>query len=1092
MISCSRSSLSRTLSRTLSRLSSSSFRLTRRSLLPTGVACALILAGTVTLSGAKPAAAGRVASLSPKLSASYGKLPLSFEPNLGQTDEQVKFISRGAGYTLFLTPTEAVFSLLQGDAAKNVSAADLLNPTPSAKQAPDAVLRVQLATPNRTAAIVGMEQLPGKTNYIRGNDPAKWQANIPTFAKLHYSEAFPGVDLVYYGNQGQLEYDFVVAAGADPNGIGLTFSGARGLRVDRESGDLVMKVGRKEVRFHKPVAYQSESSEAAAVAGGQRNFVAAQYRLESHNRVSFALGSYDRSRQLVIDPTLSYSTYLGGSSNDYATAIAVDGSGNAYVTGYTNSANFPVTSGAFQTSCGGGCSGTTEDAFVSKLDPTGSFLVYSTYLGGSANDLGNGIALDAAGDAYVVGQTFSSDFPITHGAFQTQCGGSSCSGGDGFIAKLTPDGSALVYSTYLGGTGINQANAIALDPSNNAYVTGYTQSLSFPVTPGGYQTSCKCSVHSVAFVTKLNSSGSALVYSTYLGGTNSDVAYSIALDSANNAYLTGYTHSTNFPTTAGAFQTKLTADTGAWVTKMNSIGNALVYSTYLGGNTTNTTTQCEACATAITVDSSGSAYVCGLTAESNFPVTPGAFQLTFMSSSSGHDAFITKFNPSGSALDFSTYAGGTGDDGATGIKLDGSGNVWFKGNTKSTDFPITPGAYQPASAGIYDAFVSELDPTGKILLYSTYLGGSGTEYGGATAVLAVDGQVPPNVYVVGYTNSTNFPVTAGSLQTSNAGANDGFVSKFAPSPNVGVSAGLNFGYESDGTKSAPQNITVTNTGNSNLIVSAVNITGTNSTDFAETNNCSTVAAQSTCTITVTFTPSIVGTENASVSITDNAPASPQLVSLTGYGLGDGPAVVFTPTSLTFADQLVGTVSAAQPITMSNVGNQSMSITKIVVTGNFLQTNNCGKNLAAGTNCTIMVSFKPLRPNILTGTVQISDNASGSPQSVALTGYGTYIVLSPTSLNFGTVTVGKSSAPQTVTFTNTANFAVTMKGISIIGTNSGDYSQTNTCGSTVAVGGSCTVTVTFKPTTTGIRTASLSIADGGGGSPQLVPLSGMGQ
>ena len=727
------------------------------------------------------------------------------------------------------------------------------------------------------------------------------------------------------------------------------------------------------------------------------------------------MGNYDHNRRLVIDPTLAYSTYLGGSSNDYATAIAVDNQGDAYVTGYTNSVNFPTTTGAYQTACSGGCSGTTDDAFVSKLDPTGSFLVYSTYLGGSANDHGNGIALDAAGDAYIAGQTFSSNFPVTRGAFQTKCGGGSCSKGDGFVTELNPEGSALVYSTYLGGSGVNQANAVVLDPSNNAYITGFTQSLEFPVTPNAFQATCNCQSHSVAFVTKLNSTGTALVYSTYLGGTNTDVGYSIALDSSNNAYLTGYTHSTNFPVTAGAFQTTLNAPTGAWVTKMNSLGTALVWSTYLGGVTT-INTPCEACATAIAVDSAGNAYVCGLTAEDNFPVTPGAYQTTFVGPTNGHDAFLTKLNPSGSEMVFSTYLGGNGDTGATGIGIDQSGNIWLKGNTKSAVFPVTPGAFQLTLAGQFDAYISEIDPTGSQLLYSSYIGGTGTEYGGATAVLALDQQSPPNVYMTGYTNSTDYPVIAGSLQTQNAGENDGFVSKFSPSPNVGLSAGLNFGYQSDGTTTAPQILTLTNTGNTTLNVSAVNITGPNAADFAQTSNCGTVAPQSTCPISVTFTPSIVGTETANVSLTDNAPGSPQIASLTGIGLGQGPFAVFSPASLNFGTVLIGTSSAPQSITLSNVGNLSLTVSKIVASASFTETNNCGSRVVPGGSCTITVTFKPTKPNGATGGIMVTDNAVGSPQSASLTGTGTYMLFTPASLNFGNITVGNSSTPQTITVT----------------------------------------------------------------------------
>lgn len=1015
----------------------------------------------------------------------YGKLPLSFEPNLGQADAQVKFLSRGSGYALFLTSQEAVLSFRQQDSQRD-------SKTSSGREATkaDAVLHMQLVDGHPDALITGVDELPGKTNYIRGNDPQKWNTNVANFAKVRYEKVFDGVDLVYYGNQGQLEYDFVVAAGANPGSIRLAFAGARGVSVDRQSGDLVLKVGTgpKEIRFRKPVAYQDVTGNAKA----DRQLIAADYVVDSRHQVSFQLGPYDHSKALLIDPTLAYSTYLGGTSNDYGTGIAVDGAGSAYVTGYTNSTSFPITSGSFQTTCSGGCSGTTVDALVTKLDPTGSFLVYSTYLGGAGNDYGNGIIVDGSGNAYIVGQTFSANFPTTAGAFQTSCGTGSCLAGDAFVTKLNPSGSALVYSTYLGGKSLNQGNGIALDAAGDAYVTGYTESTDFPTTRGALKTTCACSKFADVFVTELNPSGSTLVYSTYLGGSKQDVAYGIALDPSNNAYVAGFTQSTDFPTSPGAFQKISGAMITGFVSALNSTGSALIYSTYLGGNTTGTT-PCETCVTSIAVDSTGNAVVTGLTAESNFPTTPGAYQTVFKSGSNGHDAFITKLNPGGTAAIFSTYLGGSKDDGVTGVAYDSAGNVWLRGNTASTDFPVTPGAFQTVSGGNFDAFVAELDPTGSLLLYSSYLGGSGVEYGGATRMLALDHQSPPNIYITGYTDSTNFPTSAGSLQPGLAGANDVFVSKFSPSPNVGLSpSSLNFGNQNDGTTSAPQIVTLTNTGNENLNVTGVSVTGTNSHDFAETNNCSRVAPNATCSISVTFTPSISGNETADVSITDNATDSPQLVSLVGVGTGGGATVVLSPTSLSFATQLVNTISAGQKVTLTNTGTASLSITSIAASGDFDQINTCGTSVAAGASCSITVKFKPTTLNTRTGSITVTDNATSSPQTVSLTGTGTYIQLAPTLLNFGTVTVGSSSTPQAITLTNTDSVAVAIQGVSLTGVAKSDYSQTNTCGSSVAKGASCSINVTFKPTATGTRTAKVSIADFGGASPQTVQLTGTGQ
>jgi hypothetical protein len=1015
--------------------------------------------------------------------AGFGHLPLSFEPNNGQSDSRVRFLSRGAGYTLFLTDEGATLSFVGRKVPHSPNV-----PHQQSDGMTDSALRMRLVGARREPVISGIEELPGKTNYFRGKDPTRWNANIPNFAKVRYQDVFDGVDLVYYGNQGRLEYDFVVAAGANSGAIELGFSGARGLHIDKRTGDVVLQVGKgaDDLRFRKPIAYQEEST------GKGKRMIAADYVLDSQSRVRFQLGPYDHTKALVIDPTLSYSTYLGGSSNDYGTSIAVDSAGSVYVTGYTNSAAFPTTGGTLQTACGGGCSGTTVDAFITKLDPTGASLVYSTYLGGSANDQANGIALDAAGDAYVVGQTYSSDFPTTAGAFQSSCGGNNCAAGDAFVAELDSRGSTLLYSTYLGGSGIDQGNGIALDASGDAYIVGYSQSTNFPTTPGSYQKTCTCSKAADVIVSELNPNGTALVYSTYLGGGSGDEGYAIALDASNNAYVTGYTHSTNFPTTPGAFLSTIGANEAGFVTELNSSGSALVYSTYMGGSTINTT-PCETCTTSIAVDSSGNAYVTGLTAELNFPTTPGAYQTVFRSSAKGHDAFVTKLNPAGTALVFSTYLGGSNDDGAISIALDSSGNVWVKGNTQSSNFPVTPGAFQTVVGGNFDAFVSELDPTGSTLLYSSYLGGSGAEYGGATRMLVVDNQTPPNVYVTGYTNSTNFPTIAGAFQPAAAGLNDAFVSKFSPSPNAGLApASLSFGNQIDGTTSPPLTVTLTNTGNENLNVSGVGITGTNGADFAETSSCGQVTPSSTCTISVTFTPTIVGSETGALSVTDDAADSPQSVTMSGVGIGSGPQVLLSSSSLNFGTQVIGASGVSQVVTLSNIGNGALNITSITSSGDYSQVNTCGSSVDAGSNCTITVTFNPTGINTRTGNVTVTDDATTSPQVVSLTGVGTYFLLSPTSVNFGTVAVGTSSSPQAITLTNKASAPFAIRSVSITGVSRADYSQTNTCGSRLTAGASCSITVTFKPTLTGTRSALISVTDLAGGSPQTAALSGTGQ
>jgi Beta-propeller repeat len=687
----------------------------------------------------------------------YGKLPLSFEANQGQADTRVKFLSRGSGYTLFLTSDEAIFSL-RGDKAKDEASgvSRQLRPSP-AVLATNAVLQMKLVKANRAAKVTGTDELPGTSNYFIGNDPAKWRGNVPTYSKVKYEEIYSGIDLVYYGNQRQLEYDFVVAPGADPSRIRLKFRRAGKFRID-DKGDLVLGADGDEVRLQKPQVYQ--------YANGTRKAVEGHYWMAGANTISFRVAAYDRSKPLVIDPVLVYSTYLGGSGEDAGYGIAVDTSGNAYVTGYTLSTDFPIIPGAFQTTCGGGCNYTndTRDVFVSKLNASGSALIYSTYLGGSGADVGFGIAVDSSGDAYVIGRTNSTDFP-TMNPFQAAYAGGQF---DAFVAKLNPTGSALVYSTYLGGNAYDSGQGIAVDTVGNAYVTGATQSANFP-TMNPLQPAF--TILTDVFVAQLSPSGSALVYSTYLGGSNGfAVGRAIAIDSLGEAYVTGDTDATDFPVTPGAFQTTcggcslLTGVTDAFVTKLNPTGSALVYSTYLGGAGYDF-------GYGIAVDSSGDAYVTGVTESTNFP-TINPLQPTF-GGSSCCNAFVTKLNPTGSALVYSTYLGGSGNnvgDQGYGIAVDSSGDAYVTGLTTSTDFP-TMNPLQLANAGNEDAFMAKLNLTGSALVYSTYLGGSDKDEGYGVAV-----DSSGNAYVTGWTQSTNFP-TMNSLQPNYAGGNDAFVAK---------------------------------------------------------------------------------------------------------------------------------------------------------------------------------------------------------------------------------------------------------------------------------------------------------------------------
>ena len=626
-----------------------------------------------------------------KAAVSFAKLPLSFEANQGQTDARVKFLSRGPGYTLFLTGDEVTLELQKPGVRSQESGAGhirsaLQRTTGYGERTTNHVLRLKLVNANRNAAVVGESALPGKSNYFIGNDPDKWRTNVPTYAKVKYEGVYPGVDLVFYGNQRQLEHDFVVAPGGDASRIALRLGGSKKVSLDAE-GNLAIAVEGGEVRLQRPLVYQEDSGGRREVPGG--------YILRGAREVAFKVGAYDPTEPLVIDPVLEYSTYLGGSRSDFGVSIAVDSSGNAYVAGYTESSNFPTTAGAFQTSL----TASAGNGFVTKLNSSGSALVYSTYLGGNNGDGAFGIAVDLSGNAYVTGYTGSSDFPTTPGAFQTTLASSST---NGFVTKLNPTGSALVYSTYLGGNADDFAIGIVVDSSGDVYVTGVAYSGNFPTTAGAFQTSFAATAgNSNAFVTKLNRTGSALVYSTYLGGTGSDHGDGMAVDSLGNAYVSGFAQSANFPTTAGAFQTALAGSQNAFVTELNPGGSALLYSTYLGGSSSDY-------AVCLAVDSSGNAYVSGFARSANFPTTAGAFQTALAGS---QNAFVTELNPGGSALVYSTYFGGSDEDQGYGIAVDSLGNAYVTGYTASSNFPATEGAFQTSLAGGQNAFVAKFENT---------------------------------------------------------------------------------------------------------------------------------------------------------------------------------------------------------------------------------------------------------------------------------------------------------------------------------------------------------------------------------------------
>lgn len=701
-----------------------------------------------------------------RLTAAAANLPICFEANVGQVDDRVSFVARGSGYGLFLSPEEVTFALRYQTAAPDAlgdreplgrlgNIRSLAEPAPAELLTSVLKMRLVGASPSTP---VGERMLETRTNYFRGNDPARWRTDVANFARVRYPDVYPGVDLVFYGGAGALEYDLVLAPGADPSTIEIEWEGADGCTVD-EDGSVVLKVAGGELRQAAPVLYQETESGRETVAG--------RFETLGSGRVGLRVGAYEATAQLVVDPTLSYSTFVGGSLQDQFNAVAVDATGAAYMTGVTYSSDYP-TAQPFDSTFGGG----PIDAVVSKLSPAGDALVYSTYLGGAlgdpAGDAGNDIAVDSSGAAYVTGITKSTDFPIVN-AFD-----STLALQDAFVTKLSPAGNTLNYSTYLGGTQYDAGVAIALFGSA-AYVTGSTSSNDFPTTSGAFDTTYNYGnsgqYYPDVFVTCITSpSGQAtLLYSTYLGGGLDDRPLDIAVKD-KRAYVTGITISTDFPTVA-ALATSKSGYYDAFVAELNSSGTSLVFSTYLGGSEFDG-------GYGIAVDAPGAIYVAGITSSPDFP-TVNAYD----SDPNGDtDVFVTKLTPTGSALVFSTYLGGASDDILNGTAVDSSGAIYVAGTTYSPDFP-TVAAYDSSLSGGSDAFVAKLNGSGTALVYSTYLGGSNYEHADGLAVDALG-----TAYVVGYSISSNFP-TVGAYDPvghTASGITDAFVSKLATAADVRV------------------------------------------------------------------------------------------------------------------------------------------------------------------------------------------------------------------------------------------------------------------------------------------------------------------
>ncbi len=913
-----------------------------------------------------------LALLAPAMASTFGKFPLRFEERDAAAGQ---YISRGPGYAIRLHPAGADLRT----AASEVS--------------------VILLGANPKAAAKPMEVLAAHSNYFIGSDARQWKSNLRNFARVRYSQVYPGIDLDYYGHGDSLEYDFLVAPGGDPNAIRMQFSRVR----ITAAGDLEMTDG---IVWRKPVAYQN--------LHGNRQPVPAEFVQLAENRIGFRTGAYDHTQPLIIDPVLQYATYLGGSGADEANAIAADAAGNTYITGFTKSIDFPTKPGVFQPVPQG-----SQDAFIVKISPNGSAILYATFIGGNGTDTALGIAIDAQGNAYITGRTESTNFPVTTGAFQmTLSGGNGI--GDAFALKLDPTGGKLVYSTYLGGSLDEQGNSIAVDKSGSAYVAGWTQSLNFPqvnaVGPvrGGTD----------AFVAKLSTDGTKLIYATYLGGFARDVANGVAVDSSGAAYVTGETRSDNFPVSALAFQKTLNGTSDAFLTKLSADGTSIVYSTYFGGESTED-------ARGVAVDSTGAAWITGQTASAGLPVLGNAIQ---RASGFLPDAYAARFGPSGQFLQFSSYIGAEGDEAGNAVAVDAFDNAVIVGQTNSQGFPIASGlggsiifngnTFPFPNAGGWDGFVLKFNANGIAPIYESCFGGKGDDYARG---VAIDGS--GNVYITGSTTSKDLR-TAGSLQTTFGGGDtDGFVARISEisvsitptSANLGPSQTLQF------------NATVMNTANTNVVWSINPAVGTISNTGLYT---APATAITSTTVTVTVTSVIDNSKSASATIIVGPPVSVTVTPAT-VTLGQSQTQQFTANVTGASNTLVNWSITPQLGTISGAGLYT-SPASIPVAGAVTVT---ATSVADGSrSASAQVTLQPPVPAVIVITpVTIAMRAGQKQQfSAAATGLASAAVTWSISPQTGTIDpTGLYTAPypalatQAITVTARSTVDSTVTGTATI-------------------------------------------------------------
>jgi hypothetical protein len=961
-----------------------------------------------------------------------GHLPLVFEPNRGQAKSDVRFLSRGNGYTVLLGSDKTVLVLSPG-----------VNVGDHEKQGPPSVVTLQLVRSNKESIARELDELPGKSNYFIGKDPGNWISGIPQYGRIEYKSIYDGIDLVYYGNDGQLECDFILAPGADPRTLSFRVKGANKIDLN-PFGNLSIQLANGVIELQKPTIYQEVQ--------GLRHLVAGNFALRGGDEVGLDVGDFDRHSPLIIDPVLSYSTLIGANNSTQVQGIAVDPLGNIYITGTTFANNYPVVDASQSTNKG------SSNVIITKLNPAGDKILYSTYLGGSGFDNAAGIAVDGNGSAYVTGTIGSSDFPTTPGAFMTTCP-SICN--TPFVSKFLSDGT-LAFSTFMGGSN-SPAHAIAVDSAGEAYIAGDSASNDLPTTSGSFEpiySGMVCTGCYNGYVEKLNASGTGLVYSTYfgLGNIPSTLSTGIAVDSGGSAYLVG---TANEIPVQNPIQFSADGGATAFITKFSPDGSQLIFSTYLGGGGDS--------ATGVAVDPLGNVHVTGTSSSCYFPLSLTALSTDCAHLQSSQKVFVATLNSSGSQLLFSTFLqGGT----ASGVAVDKIGNTYVTGTTPSSSLPVLNPIIVTSQLSASSGFVSELDLSGR-LLFSTYLGATGG--GSSTAGIAVDSK--GGIYIAG-AGQGDFPLLHPiPSQVKQLASNGLFVAKISPKnlPQFSLSPRVSPVLALRNVSSVP------------LTISAI----TSSTNFKQGGDCGSSLAPGTgCTLILEGADDRKTT--GTVTITSNAFSKPQefVISKSPYGDGVGAILTIFPLYMQFPPQLIGTTSAALQIVIENSGLQPAAINSIqmIQPSAFNETNNCPAMLNPFTSCTISLTYTSASAQDSAQLAIVTD-PNQTRYTAFLGGSSSPSALAPSTplVQFGSQLVGSAPLGRIVNFINTTPYPAGITGVSV----STGFAQTNTCTAILAPQASCRASVTYIPATNENATGTLTAAGFGPGGAQNVSLYGTG-